>query len=203
MQPSTKVGIDSPFGWPLAFTQTIVAFTESGVWPDSDDRRPLLFRTTDLVVREQTGTDPLSVSSNLLAISAMRCARLLSLLDCNFDRAGGGLVAEVYPAAAFRQWGFDPRGYKGPEPGKREKRRQLVQAFAAATAAWFDLGPAIQGRLESNDHYLDALVSAVVAHAVELKLTMPIPAHYLEAASAEGWIHLPERRPLSEFEPAI
>ncbi len=59
-QPS-KVAIDAPFGW-LPFTRAIADFTEAGRWPEVEDRRPLLFRRTDLVVRELTGVDPLSVS---------------------------------------------------------------------------------------------------------------------------------------------
>jgi Protein of unknown function (DUF429) len=79
-------------------------------------------------VREETGVDPLSVSSNLLAICAMRCAHLLVELagEGALDRTGAGLVAEVYPAAALRQWGLDPRGYKGTKPEKVAKRQELV-----------------------------------------------------------------------------
>jgi hypothetical protein len=199
----TKVAIDSPFGWPLEFTRTIAAFTESGEWPDTDDRRPLLFRTTDLVVREVTGTDPLSVSSNLLAICAMRCARLLTQLAEGqaLDRTGAGRLVEVYPAAALRQWGLDPRGYKGAKVEKVERRRELVLAFASATAAWLELDAQTVELLQASDHYLDALVSAVVGRAVEIGLTEPIPTEHAEAASAEGWIHLPVRQPLSAFEP--
>lgn len=199
----TKVAIDSPFGWPVAFSRTIAAFTELGQWPDTDDRRPLLFRTTDLVVREITGADPLSVSSNLLAICAMRCARLLTLLadGAPLDRSGGGPAVEVYPAAALRQWGLDPRGYKGTKPEKLETRRQLVNAFATATCGWLELEAGDVERLQSSDHHLDALVSAVVGRAVELGLTVPIPAEYLKAAAVEGWIHLPQRRPLADFTP--
>jgi hypothetical protein len=61
--------------------------------------------------------------------------------------------------------------------------------------------PATLERLEASDHHLDALVSAVVGRAVELGLTLPIPAECVEAASTEGWIHLPARQPLSAFEP--
>ena len=199
----TKVAIDSPFGWPLEFTLTISRFTESGDWPNSDDRQPLLFRTTDFVVRELTGTNPLSVSSNLLAICAMRCARLLTLLadGAPLDRTGAGHAVEVYPAAALRQWGLDPRGYKGARPDRLRKRRQLVAALADATAGWLELDPSTRERLSSSDHLVDALVSAVVGRAMASGLTLPIPPEHRDAALAEGWIHLPQRQPLADFSP--
>lgn len=104
-QAPTKVAIDAPFGWPTPFIAALNAFTTSGIWSTGSDRRPLLLRNTDLAVKEETGVDPLSVSSNLLAICAMRCAELLVQLagDGDLDRTGGGLAVEVYPAAALRQ----------------------------------------------------------------------------------------------------
>jgi predicted nuclease with RNAse H fold len=197
------IAIDSPFGWPLPFTRAMTAFSESGEWPDTPDRRPLLFRTTDLVVREVTGSNPLSTSSNLLAICAMRCARLLTLLSAGraVDRTGGSSIAEVYPAAALRQWGLDAMGYKGPKPEKREKRHKLVEAIAAGVASWFKLDDLTLGRLRSSDHLLDAFVSAVVGCAVYTGATEPIPNEYKDVAAREGWIHLPRRQPLVEFDP--
>jgi hypothetical protein len=199
----TKVAIDSPFGWPLEFTRTIAAFTHQAEWPDIDDRRSLLFRTTDLAVREATGTDPLSVSTNLLAICAMRCARLLTLLtrEDSLDRTGAGRYVEVYPTAALRQWGIDPRGYKGVKPEKLERRRKLVRELVSETTRWLRLDAGTVEQLDSSDHELDALISAVVGRAVELGLTEPIPADHRVAAAAEGWIHLPIRQALSAFDP--
>src|SRR5688572_4190979 len=72
-----KVAIDSPFGWPTPFVKALASFNSSSSWPSGDDRRPLLLRTTDLVVGELTGTYPLSVSADKLGVCAMRCARLL------------------------------------------------------------------------------------------------------------------------------
>jgi hypothetical protein len=199
-----KVAIDSPFGWPVEFSRTIAEFTATGRWPDSDDRRPLLFRATDLLVSELTGADPLSVSSNLLAICAMRCARVLTLLgDGNpIDRAGGEVAAEVYPAAALRQWSLDARGYKGSKPDKLEKRAALVRALAAATASWLALDELLLDRLRASDHLVDALICAIVGRAVQIGVTLPIPEGLRQLAAAEGWIHLPQKRSLAEFDPA-
>jgi predicted nuclease with RNAse H fold len=201
LQPA-KVAIDAPFGWPLEFTRTITEFTATGRWRHDADRRPLLFRATDLFVREVTGADPLSVSSNLLAICAMRCARLLNLLngDRPLDRTGASLLVEVYPAAALRQWGLDPRGYKGAKPERKQKRRTLVERLVGETAAWLRLDDTGIERLSSSDHLLDALIAAIVARAAALGQTLPIPPGHREAAAAEGWIHIPVGRPLRELD---
>jgi hypothetical protein len=42
----------------------------------------------------------------------------------------------VYPAAALRIWGLDPRGYKGPKPEQRAKRAALTARLCDATASW-------------------------------------------------------------------
>jgi hypothetical protein len=43
----------------------------------------------------------------------------------------------------------------------------------------------------SNDHELDALISAVVARLARLGGTQPIPVDLLDLARVEGWIHIP------------
>ena len=133
----------------------------------------------------------------------MRCARLLTLLAGSepLDRTGAGLVAEVYPAAALRQWQLDPRGYKGPKPEKATKRAELVGALAAAAAGWLDFDPILQKRLGASDHLLDALLAALLARAIERGQTLPIPVAEIEAARGEGWIHLPRAQPLADFHP--
>ncbi len=112
----------------------------------------------------------------------MRCAELLVELagEGDLDRTGGGLVVEVYPAAALRQWGFDPRGYK-------------------ATSQWLELPQEQRVLLAASDHLFDALVSALVGRAVELGRTLPVPDEHRALAASEGWIHLPKRQPLSQF----
>jgi len=131
----------------------------------------------------------------------MRCAELLVELagEGDLDRAGGGLVVEVYPAAALRQWGFDPRGYKGSKPEKVEKRHQLVESLAAATSQWLELPEEQRVLFAASDHLFDALVSALVGRAVELRRTLPVPDEHRALAASEGWIHLPKRQPLSQF----
>jgi len=71
---SDATGIDSPFGWPVPFEELVRL---EGAWrsdPWSTEKRDALrFRLTDFRVRELTGRWPLSVSSDLIAVAAMRC----------------------------------------------------------------------------------------------------------------------------------
>lgn len=109
---------------------------------------------------------------------------------------------EVYPAAPLRQWGFDPRGYKGSKPEKVEKRHQLVADLAAAASHWLELSAEQRELVMASDHLFDALVSAIVGRAVELGRTLPIPDEYRALAASEGWIH-PARAPAAlQFRPA-
>jgi predicted nuclease with RNAse H fold len=197
----TKAAIDSPFGWPSAFVSAVADFAHLATWPVGCDRRTLLLRATDFVVKEETGREPLSVSSDRIAVCAMRCAELLTRLsrDYAIERAGTGLVVEAYPAAALRQWGLDPRGYKGTTPEKVHKKEQLVDEVVAATSQWLALTTDQIALLKCSDHMLDALICAFVARSVELGQALPIPRHLRDLAEREGWIHLPRAEPLAQF----
>ena len=45
------VGIDSPFGWPRAFTAAVGAWAQRAEWPAETDARSLRLRATDLEVQ--------------------------------------------------------------------------------------------------------------------------------------------------------
>jgi predicted nuclease with RNAse H fold len=188
----TKVGIDAPCGWPQPFVTAIAEYTASGRWP-TVERRRLTLRATDRYVWELTGRQPLSVSADRIAHTAFRCAEFLTKLAAGrpVDRAGAGLVAEVYPAAALSQWCLTSRGYKGK--GSTPARAKLLTEIQQACGPWLELSTDQEARLVGSDHLLDAFVSALVARAVESGSCFPIPAEHIEAARAEGWIHLPSR----------
>ena len=136
-----KVAIDAPFGWPVPFVKAVADYEATGRWTGSEVPT-LRLRATDRAVIAATGQQPLSVSSDRIAITAMRCARLLtSLSDAGYpvSRDGAGLAAEVYPAAALRSWGFDPKGYKGPKPEQVAKRASLIEQFASRSRSWLAL----------------------------------------------------------------
>ena len=202
-QQPAKVAIDAPFGWPVPFVSAVSSYAAGAPWSASDTRL-LRLRATDLNVIELTGQQPLSVSSDRIAVTAMRCAGLLTRLageGPELDRAGGGLVVEVYPAAALRRWGHDPRGYKGAKPEPLAKRTQLVEGIATASAAWLALDEDKLALVTASDHLLDALICALLARASVLGRVEPIPPQLRDLARVEGWIHLPHRQPLVEFDP--
>jgi predicted nuclease with RNAse H fold len=121
IRAADKAGVDCPLGWPAPFVDFVVAQQAGLLSPLPADvdggswRRGLAYRVTDQVVRAEAGVNPLSVSADRIAHAAFRCAGLLARLAAlgePVDRAGSGVVVEVYPAAALRRWGLTHRGYK-------------------------------------------------------------------------------------------
>jgi predicted nuclease with RNAse H fold len=185
-------GIDSPFGWPAPFVGFLCSaarlLPELGEPWDHEVRDGLRYRATDRAVREAVGRWPLSVSSDLIAVVAMRCVGLLTRMGVS-DRAGGDGVFEVYPAAALARWGLGNRGYKGR--AARPRRVALLRSLARR-APWLDLGTKAQRALlaDSADAF-DALIAALNARAAALGHTEPPAAELRREAAREGWIALP------------
>lgn len=184
---SDKIGIDAPFGWPTAFAAAVYAHQRRNVWP-AVRTASLRYRTTDHIVREGIKRWPLSVSSDLIGVTAMRAARLLSETG-RIDRTGRGRFVEVYPAAALRIWGFPSTGYK-KKPGE-EKRQVVTHRLITATKPWLDWPVDAQQACEKSDDVLDAVVAALVARAAATDQIEPIPRKHMATAKREGWIVLP------------
>jgi Protein of unknown function (DUF429) len=199
----TKVGIDAPFGWPIPFLDAVSAYRESVArWPTGLDE-PLdecRLRETDRAVHRRAAKWPLSVTSDKIALPAMRCASLLTDIAAKrgeeaLSREGSGLCCEVYPDPALRRWTagsprqLSPReSYKGKE--KAAKRMELLQALVERLP--IEDGNGLLDRAGLEDDYLDALICALVARAVELEQTYPPESDAeRECAEIEGWIHLP------------
>ncbi len=184
---SNKIGIDAPFGWPTAFADAVYAHQRRNVWP-AVSTASLRYRTTDHVVRERIKRWPLSVSSDLIGVTAMRAARLLSEKG-RIDRSGRGRFVEVYPAAALHIWGFPSTGYK-KKPGE-EKRRVVTRRLISTTKTWLDWPIDVKRACEKSDDALDAVVAALVAQAAATDQITPIPQEHMATAKREGWIALP------------
>jgi predicted nuclease with RNAse H fold len=116
-----KVGVDAPFGWPDEFVEAVSTYHRGGGWGRRGGdpaalRTRLAWRDTDRFVAEQAPPcRPLSVSTDRIGVTAMRCAHLLDRLAelaGPVDRSGSGKMVEVYPAAALRRWDLQFRGYK-------------------------------------------------------------------------------------------
>jgi hypothetical protein len=108
------IGIDAPFAWPLAFREAIDAHARDGEAIDAHARdgsfpagyrdRRLPLRASDLFVAG-VARRPLSVSTNLVGVTAMRCARLLHESGARRGErialGGDDRIAEISPAAAL------------------------------------------------------------------------------------------------------
>ncbi|WP_066043073.1 DUF429 domain-containing protein [Herbiconiux solani] len=192
-QTVDKLGIDCALGWPDAFVAFVSAHAAGRPEGTTIDggmawRRTLAYRETDRRARELTGRWPLSVSTDRLGLTAMRCAGLLARLgesDLDVDRSGAGLVAEVYPGASLRLWGLDTAGYR-TDP---DSRRRLLAQLAAA-APWLDLAGQDERMIASGDAF-DAVVAALATRSAALGRATAPEEDVLDQARREGWIALP------------
>lgn len=195
IEAADKSGIDAPFGWPLAFVDFVAAHRDGHVVAPADVagkewRRRLAFRHTDVATRELTGRWPLSVSADLIAHPAMRCAGLLARLagaGLDVSRDGTGAVVEVYPAASLRHWALPHRGYKGGPNAAR--LGEVVDALGAA-APWLVLGKH-EALCRHSDDALDAVVAALSARAAALGAVTVPPPDLAATVRREGWIAVP------------
>ncbi|MBD8217281.1 DUF429 domain-containing protein [Microbacterium sp. CFBP 13617] len=188
------LGIDCPLGWPDAFVDFVQAHhaeTAPALGPvdgGADWRRPLVYRHTDHVVRERIGRWPLSVSTDRLGVTALRCAGVLRrLAEAGFavDRAGEGRLFEVYPGGSLRVWGFDTTGYRVDAA-----RRSALLDTVRARVPWFDVGPFAALAIAKADAF-DAVIAALATRAGALGLFEPPAPEMLAVARREGWVVLP------------
>lgn len=186
-------GIDSPFGWPLPFSEALAAYAAGGPWP-GDRHARLWLRATDLHAQVVAGgRPPLSVSSDRIARPAVRAALLLSRLGprgAPAARDGSDGVVEVYPAGALRCWGLATDGYKRPDAAAL--RGSIADAVVAG--AGIALEPGQRALLAATDHALDALVAALVARAHVRGLVRRPSGEDAALAAVEGWLFLPTGR---------
>lgn len=188
-----KLGIDCALGWPVEFVDFINAYSAGTIPSEGFDggidwRRKLAYRETDREVRRVTGRWPLSVSTDRLGMTAMRCAGILSKLQSagvEIDKSGRGKVVEIYPAASMRIWGLQIAGYRNSE----SLREQLVGELQAE-APWLDL-KGFEGLMITSCDCFDAVIAALAALSQYLGCSSEPPAEKLHQAQIEGWVALP------------
>jgi predicted nuclease with RNAse H fold len=194
-----RVAIDAPFGWPDDFVAFVDAHRAGNPARWSTKTERLRLRETDLAVEKLVGLTPLSVSTNLIGITAFRCARLLDrlaeVLGQPVDRSGAGKVVEVYPAAALRRWGLPHRGYKKTEG--RELLAELASQVMDRSAV--RVAPRHRSLIAERHDVFDAFVCALVARAADLRLTDRPAAEDMAVVRREGWIHVPGRDSLEQL----
>ncbi len=183
-------GIDAPFGWPVAFVEAVRSWDESRGWPAGTDVTTLRYRVTDLRVAGRRR--PLSVSSDLIGVTAMRCVSILDRLGAAVDRSGlSGPAIEIYPAAALNRWGLTSTGYKGR--ARSEVRKRLVADLCEGLAGICEVDEAAAGLCEASDDALDSLVAVVGGPGPHARadLCAGWPGEE-RVARIEGWIHVPD-----------
>lgn len=189
----SKLGIDVPLGWPTPFVDAVVMHSRDGCWPEEyshSEVETYRYRQTDFWARKILKSPPLlSVSTDRISIPTMRAAAVLSRLPNRVARDGSGVVVEVYPAGALRQWGFQPNRYKGRK--NLEGRLELVGQFLEETDGWLQIDVASRDLCLADDNAFDALISALIARAASTNLVEPIPVGQYDVAIQEGWIALP------------
>jgi predicted nuclease with RNAse H fold len=187
-----KLGIDCALGWPIEFVEFLNnhANLESSSFPDGgmDWRRRASFRESDRHVREITGKWPLSVSTDRLGLTAMRCAGLQGRIQqsgIEIDRSGSGKVVEIYPGASLRLWGFDTTGYRANEDARAELLTSIEHSVS-----WLNLGSHRELMISSTDAF-DAVIASLATRAAAINQYLHPPKEFLEIAKVEGWIALP------------
>ena len=188
-----KLGIDCALGWPMEFVNFVSQQSDPTLASQDFDggmvwRRRLAYRETDRHVREVTGRWPLSVSTDRLGLTAMRCAGLLTRLSASgveIDRTGSGLVTEVYPGASLRLWGFNTSGYRTSE----DLRATLLNSLTAQ-ATWLELGEYEELMISSCDAF-DAVIASLAARAAAVGRILPPKDDLITTARVEGWVALP------------
>jgi predicted nuclease with RNAse H fold len=187
-----KLGIDCALGWPIEFVDFLNQHSnpKSKAHPDGgmDWRRRVSFRESDRHVKEVTGKWPLSVSTDRLGLTAMRCAGLQGRLQqsgIEVNRSGTAKVVEIYPGASLRLWGFDTTGYRVQE----ETREELLTSIQNEVP-WLNLDSYKELMISSTDAF-DAVIASLATRAAAIGKYSPPPREHLETAKIEGWIALP------------
>lgn len=191
MLAADKVGLDAPLGWPDDFVDAIERHHQGGGSQQLPERRLLTLRETDRRLQDETGRRPLSVSTDLIGVVALRAADLQARLEARghrIDRSGGGLIAEVYPAAALESWDIDPAGYKGSSGNQR--LGEILEALEEGLGG-VEMSGEASSEMKRDHNQLDAFISALAARATALGATTGPDSGMTGQASREGWIHVP------------
>ncbi|HRE80779.1 MAG TPA: DUF429 domain-containing protein [Opitutaceae bacterium] len=183
------VGIDAPFGWPVEFVNAVNNWPHETWSREARDR--LRFRETDRFVHQQQNVWPLSVSTDIISLPAMRAMSLLRRHGVA-DRSGDGRFFEVYPAASLRAWGMNSRGYKETKSiTSTSLRRKMINALHDALPA-LDFS---DSAFIANPDAFDALIASLTARCAATGYTLGPSDTQRPLAQREGWIHLPTELP--------
>jgi hypothetical protein len=121
---------------------------------------------------------PLSVSTDLISLPAMRTMALL-LRHGVTDRSGDGRFYEVYPAASLNCWDIKCEGYK--QKNERNVRNRVVDMLQGRLQIEGDLS-----KYAETDHAIDALIASLTVRAAAKGLTVKPEGGQVALAKSEG-----------------
>ena len=188
------VAIDVPFGWPDEFVSFVSQHNRREVPPDVDSAH-FQFRMTDRFVRQKISKRPLSVSTNLIGITAHRMAALMKRLPpCDLPPlkilGSDTQVIEVYPSATLIALGVPGEGYKNASAEASELRAKIVDQLADD----IEFSGVISEMCRDSDDALDACVCALTACLYLQGRTWSPSDDPL--VGREGWIFFPKQKML-------
>ena len=189
IEHSKVIGIDAPLGWPQAFAHAVKHW-DHAEW-NTELRDELRFRQTDRCVtkifkKRQLHLSPLSVSTDRIALPAMRAMALLKRHGVT-NKNGDGRFYEVYPAGSLAMWGLQHKGYKGGAEDRRKTRAEMLMSLRQKLPTI-----SIPDDYAKTDHAFDALIASLTVRVAALGRTIMPDDAQREAAKVEGWIHLPD-----------
>ena len=134
----------------------------------------LTMRRTNVFVHEQLHLTPLSVSADRIAHVAFRCVVLLAKLDAA-DAPVDRSCSRGLPSRLTAQLG-----------------PYMLVEHLRHEAPWLDCATHEQAMRRSRE-FFDAVIAAMTARAAALGQTFPPTGDHLAAATAEGWIVIPDQ----------
>ena len=198
----TLLSVDAPLGWPVKLGEALLHHWAG--MPINESPNELFRRTTDRVVKQEIGRQPLDVGADRIARTAHAALQLLQELREITGRSislawspaiEGISVIEVYPAATLTAYGIQASGYK--KRSQAASRRRILDSLGKHLAL-----PSDTSVIVSNADVLDAVICILAA--VDFLLGKAIEPTNRELAEKEGWIwvHRPPqiRRSCGEVE---
>lgn len=199
------VGVDTPFGWPSIFADFVQG------WRPTDNRMLSLpsspnfrYRLTDQIVERETLKSPLSVSSNLIGVSALAWARIVARYSFwqQIDVLGENVaikpaICEVYPGATMaaifpRSGEFKTDRYKA-DSGIRTNVVVKFSDHFGVNLSNTQVEELVGKNSDKTDAFIAALTVLMRADGVTGWSVRTPNEIERDRAQSEGWIFFPTK----------
>lgn len=204
-QELNVVAVDTPFGWPKDFSSFVSTWSASTGGPPPPTSLSFSLRTTDLVVRQETGKQPLSVSADRIGLCArswvnvVTAEKVANRMDVGQRPTPERPVIEVYPGASLKVFAkhsnskVDDADFKKKQASREAALKGLFSMFGVQDPK--QLTKKLIGVGEEDSDAADAFLAALTAVAYLDRLpgwSVRRPtSNELTLAETEGWIFFP------------